>query len=275
MDTTLVLLYTCLPLLAIFLITKHLTNHHLPPSPALQLPIIGHLHLLHQPLHRTLHCFSQSHGPIFSLKLGVRNVIVISSPALVHQSFTQNDVIFSNRPRVLAQKYIGYDYTTMAGAPYGPEWRALRRLAATEVLSPLRLNSFSHIRQDETRRLLVKLMMERNAAEGLELRPRLFELVFGILMRMLTGKRYDGGNENGEFAEMVREVFECSQTSNPEDFVPVLEWIDYRGLKKKLSDLGERLDEFYQSLLKEHREDKRSSDWSFAFSATNSARILQ
>ncbi|KAL2241574.1 cytochrome P450 81D1-like [Sesamum indicum] len=259
------LLYTILALSFIFLILKYLSRHkyHLPPSPAPPLPLFGHLHLLKHPLHRTFRRFSQTHGPIFSLKLGVRRVVVVSSPNLVEECFTINDVIFSNRPRVLVDKYIGYDHTTAAGAPYGHQWRGLRRLGAQEVLSATRLNSFSRVRQDEMRRMMGNLI-GGNESGKLELRPKVFELIFNIIMRMLAGKRYCGEEKENEqlgeqFRGMVSEVFEHAQSSNPEDFLPFLLWIDYRGLKKKMASLGKKLDDFYQGLLEEHRREKRNT----------------
>ncbi|KAI3451969.1 hypothetical protein Pfo_008634 [Paulownia fortunei] len=261
----LTLLYTSLALCFIFLILKHFSRkqYHLPPSPAPAVPIFGHLHLLKQPLHRTFHRFSQIHGPIFSLKLGVRRVVVVSSPNLVEECFTINDIAFSNRPWVLVDKYIGYNHTTMAGARYGHQWRSLRRLGAQEVLSSARLNAFSQIRQDEVRRTLQSLIY-RNESAKVELRPKLFELIFNIITRVLAGKRYSSeekGNEKlGEqFREMISEVFKHAQSSNPEDFLPFLRWVDYRGLKKRLAALGKKLDDFYQGLLEEHRQEKRNT----------------
>ncbi|KAK6125330.1 hypothetical protein DH2020_040928 [Rehmannia glutinosa] len=215
MELTLFLYTFSLALFFTFLIFKHSSknqHHHLPPSPAPAIPVIGHLHLLKPPLHRTFHRFSQKHGPIFSLKLGTRCVVVVSSLKLVEECFTVNDVIFSNRPLGLVEKYIGYNQTTMAGAPYGQHWRKLRRLGAQEVFSSARLNAFSHIREDEASNL---------------------------------------GDD--------RRVFEHAQSSNPEDFLPFLNMIDYRGLNKKLAVVGAKLDNFYQGLLEEHRLEKRNT----------------
>lgn len=255
------LLYSCFALFSFFLILKLFTrnNYRLPPTPAPALPFLGHLHLLKPPLHRTFLHFSKTHGPIFSLKLGVRRVVVVSAPDLVEECFTTNDVVFSNHPHVLVDKYIGYDHTTMAGAPYGHHWRNLRRLGALEVLAASRLNALSHLRQDEVRRSLRHLTNSDDFAV-VELRPKIFQLIFNVIMRMLAGKRYSSDDELGEqIHKMVSEVFECAQSSNPEDFLPVLKWIDYRGLKKKLCDLGKRLDDFYESLLEEHRREKRDT----------------
>lgn len=256
------LLFSSIALFLLYLILKPFTgkNYRLPPSPAAALPILGHLHLLTPPLHRTFHRFSETHGPIFSLKLGARRVVVVSSPALAEECFTKNDVVLSNRPQVLVDKYIGYNHTTVAGAPYGHHRRSLRRLAAAAALSSARLNALSEVRQDEMRRTLLDLTNGKDFT-AVKLRPKLFDLVFNMLMRMLAGERYSSGE--GQFGkkvhEMVREVFECAQSSNPEDFLPFLEWIDYRGLRKKMGDLGKNLDGFYERLLAEHRRERRNT----------------
>ncbi|KAL2552023.1 Cytochrome [Forsythia ovata] len=260
--------YTFLSLFLIFPIYKFLSRgrqcYNLPPSPVSALPIIGHLHLLKQPLHRTLHKISQKQGPIFSLSLGVRRVVVVSSPELVAECFTENDIVFANRPHVLVDKYIGYNHTTMTGAPYGNHWRSLRRLSAQEVLSIARLNTFEPIRRDEIKRLLQSLYKTScNGFTKVVLRPKLSELAFNVIMRMVAGKRYFGEETESEqgkiFRELISKVFKHAHASNPEDFLPFLDWIDYRGLKKNMVDLGKKLDDFYEGLLEEHRREKRNT----------------
>ncbi|KAL6572956.1 hypothetical protein OROHE_002432 [Orobanche hederae] len=195
MESTDLILYTPFPLLIMFLILKHYFSRKkylLPPSPAPAIPFIGHLHLLKQPIHRTFQRFSEIHGPIFSLKLGARRAVVVSSPELVEKCFgTANDVVFSNRPRFLVGEYLGYSHTTMFSAPYGTHWRSLRRMASEEVLSTARLDASSQIRQDEIRKKLQTLInRNREYHVKVELRPVLFELIFDIITRMLAGERY-------------------------------------------------------------------------------------
>ncbi|XP_042058394.1 cytochrome P450 81Q32-like [Salvia splendens] len=198
MELPLIFSITLTIVLSIFLIYKR-PRHRLPPSPAVPLPILGHLHLLKQPLHRTFHRLSQSTGPIFSLKLGLRRAVVVSSPALVDECFTKNDVALANRPNIIIDEYIGYNHTTMSGAPYGDLWRSLRRIAAQEVLSGARLTAFSEIRHDEVKSMLLSLMeketqqqkkslseKESRGFSEVELRPRLLKLSFNNMMRMLA-----------------------------------------------------------------------------------------
>nr|AJD25197.1 cytochrome P450 CYP81Q41 [Salvia miltiorrhiza] len=256
-------LYASLTILFLFLIRKLSTakTYHLPPTPAAALPVIGHLHLLKQPLHRTLHRLAQATGPIFSLKLGFRRCVVVSSPRLAEECFTKLDTALANRPRILVDDYIGYKQRSMVGAPYGAYWRSLRRIAAQELLSSARLSGFLHIRRDEANRLLLSLLEASRSFRQVELRPKLSELTFNIMMRMIAGKRYSGkdGEEGRRFMKLISEVLAAAQASNPQDFLPFLQWIDYGGYTKKLASLGKELDDFFESLIDEHRRQRKNS----------------
>lgn len=81
-------------------------RNHAPSPPSL--PFIGHLHLLKEPIHRTLSNLSQKYGPIVALRFGSRPVIVISSWMAAEECFTTNDVVLANRPRLLLGDYLGY-----------------------------------------------------------------------------------------------------------------------------------------------------------------------
>ncbi|KAK4486122.1 hypothetical protein RD792_008790, partial [Penstemon davidsonii] len=230
------------------------------PSPAVALPILGHLYLLKPPLHRNLHRLSQISGPIFSLKFGVRRVVVVSSADLVEECFTnRNDIVFSNRPKIQVDKYIAYNQGTMSGAPYGEHWRSLRRVSAQEILSTGRLKALLHIRKDEIQRLLLNLHTISDLGfSKVDLRPKLSELTFNVMMRMIAGKRCSG-EEGKNFLKLITQVFELGHATNPQDFLPFLEWIDFGGFKKKMVALGEQLDRFFQSLVDEHRREKRNT----------------
>lgn len=176
-----------LTILITILITKlflwlYRSNKNLPPSPRVCFPIIGHLHLLKQPLlHRTLLHLSHSLGPVFSLRLGSRLAVVVSSPAAAEECFlTKNDIVLANRPRFTMGKYVAYDYTSMVTAPYGDHWRNLRRITALEVFSTHRLNGSAEIRHDEVKRLLQKLhglSVQRPAKVGPNISPWWIKLI--------------------------------------------------------------------------------------------------
>lgn len=170
-------------------------------------------------------------------------------------------MIFANRPRSLAGKYFGYNHTTAVSAPYGDHWRNLRRISALEILSANRLNMFTSIRRDEVKHLLRKL--SRNSSQDfakVELKSLFSELTFNIIMRMVAGKRYygygeavKGEKEARQFREIMKEIVAIAGESNPGQFLPMLRWIDYGGLEKRMMGLSKRMDEFMQGLIDEKR----------------------
>ena len=241
----------------IFLQTR--TQHkRLPPSPP-SLPIIGHLHLLKKPHHRTFHHLSQKYGHVFSLRFGSKLVVIISSQSAVEECFTKNDIVLANRPRFSVGRHLGYNYTTLVSAPYGDHWRNLRRISALEIFSTNRLNMFLGIRRDEIKHLLRRL--SNNSIQGfakVELKSMFSELTFNIIMRLVGEKRYYGEDvkdveEARQFREIMNEIVKLAGASNPGEFVAVLRWIDHGGLEKKLKGLAKRTDVFLQSLIDEVR----------------------
>ncbi|PIA32992.1 hypothetical protein AQUCO_04200027v1 [Aquilegia coerulea] len=244
-----------------FFILKKTKN--LPPSPP-SLPIIGHLHLLKKPLHRSLANITDKYGPVLYLWFGFRPVLVISTPSAVEDCFTKNnDIVFANRPRLLVGKIGGDNYTTMAWAPYGPNWRNLRRISASEVLSVNRVQSYSDIRFDEVRSIIKRLSGHGSKYQTVEMKSMFFELTLNILMRMIAGKRYYGEHvkdleEAREFQEIVEETFILSGASNIGDFFPLLNLIGVRGFKKRMMSVIGKKDKAMQELIEERRSLRRS-----------------
>ncbi|KAB5574464.1 hypothetical protein DKX38_001658 [Salix brachista] len=222
-----ILCYSLLPcLLFLLLSTKFLLQkrkkRNLPPSP-FALPIIGHLHLLKLPIHRTLDSLSKKYGPIFSLQLGSYLAVVVSSPSIVEECFTKNDIVLANRPRFLGGRHLlNYNNSDMASADYGDHWRNLRRISALEILSTSRLTSLFSIRRDEVNILTRRLYsVSSHGYAKVELRPMFFDLTSNVMMRMVAGKRYYGEDD-----------------------------------LKKLDRLNKRMDMFLQGLINEHRHDR-------------------
>lgn len=181
-------------LVALYSICFHLLNklRNLPPSPFPALPLIGHIYLLRNPFHRSLSELSRRYGPALFLQLGSRPVLLISSPPLAEECLSsKNDVIFANRPSFLNGRYFGYNYTSLSWASYGEHWRNLRRISALELLSNKRIQMFSSIRADETLSLVKKLfyVTKEESQQTVEVRSALFEYMFNVLTRMITGKR--------------------------------------------------------------------------------------
>ncbi|KAJ9560136.1 hypothetical protein OSB04_005296 [Centaurea solstitialis] len=83
-------------------------------------------------------------------------------------------------------------------------------------------------------------------------------------MRIVADKRFYGAGvedfeEARKFKDVMREVFEISVASNAGDFIPLLRWIDFHGLEKKLQKLQAKFDSFSEVLIEERRSIRQGS----------------
>nr|XP_018633331.1 cytochrome P450 81Q32-like [Nicotiana tomentosiformis] len=186
-------LFASVSISLLFLVFKLVSSrgqqYNLPPTPGLKLPIIGHLYILKQHMHRTLGNLSEKYGPIFSLQLGKRLVVVVSSPSAVEECFTKNDIVLANRPPLMVG---GYNCTTIIDSSYGDHWRNLRLICTLEIFSSSRLYNSQSIRQHEVKLLVHKLFLSSKdfGATSVELKSKFSELSFNITMRMVAGNHY-------------------------------------------------------------------------------------
>lgn len=238
-------------------ISKGIPRLLLPPSPPCGLPVIGHLHLLKKPLHRTLAAISAAHGPVLLLRFGSRPALLVSSHAAAEECFTKNDTIFANRPRLLAGKHLGFNYTVLGQSPYGPHWRNLRRLTTLEVFSSHCIAASSAVRRQEVRSLCRKLFELSSHSGGgqavVNFKETFFELVLNVMLRLTMGRRPAGEEEAGRIREIVEETFTVAGVSNLGDFLPVVGWLDLLGMTKRVVRLGQKRDKLLQHLLDSRR----------------------
>lgn len=234
--------------------------------------------MLKEPVHRTLHQLTERCRCILFLRFGARKVLVVSSPSAVEERFTKNDIIFANRPHLLAGKHLNYSYSTIGLSSYGDHWRKLRRLTTVELFSTSRLAMFSDVQMEEVQLFLKQLFQDSSTkSPEVKLKSRLVELSFNIMLRMIAGKRYYGKDvvDEGakEFLEIMKEVVELHGNSNLGDFLPVLQWVDFQGVEKRMVKLMRKQDKFFQRLLDEHQTKRtESSIPSYEPSASNKER---
>ncbi|XP_021724106.1 isoflavone 2'-hydroxylase-like [Chenopodium quinoa] len=240
-------LYTILSLFAIiFFIYKIITSKpkskNLPPSPP-SIPILGHLHLLKSPFHRTLHSLSKRYGPIFSLRLGCQPVLVVSSASAAEECFSKNDVVFANRPTLLVGEHLGYNHSLLIWSPYGDHWRNLRRVSVLTMLSFRRINEAGPTRRSEIRNMILELAS--SGTQKVNLYEMFEKVARNLVMREVNGKTWD--------KMLIKPPAEQMTIC---DFLPVLKWVGFRGIEKEMKRLMIDRDAFLQSLVDEIRESK-------------------
>ncbi|CAM0876353.1 unnamed protein product [Alopecurus aequalis] len=238
----------------------------LPPSPP-AIPFLGHLHLLEKPFHASLRRLAARLGPVFSLRLGSRRAVVVSSSECARECFTEHDVTFANRPRFPSQLLVSFDGTALATSSYGPHWRNLRRVAAVQLLSAHRVASMSGVIAAEIRAMVRRLCHAAAAAPGgaarVQLKRRLFELSLSVLMETIAqtkGTRSeaeadtDMSVEAQEFKNVTDKLIPHLGAANMWDYLPVLRWFDVFGVRNKILTAVSWRDAFLRRLIDAERQ---------------------
>jgi len=241
-------------------------------------PILGHLSLLNgsQAPHRTLGALVDKYGPLFTIKLGVKEALVLSNWEMSKELFTTNDLAVSSRPKLVAVEVMSYNQAFVGLAPYGPYWRELRKIVTFEFLSNRRIEQLSHIRVSEVQTSVKELYnscytnvnnkkeneSSYSAATLVEMKEWFSHLTFNMVVRMVVGKRYFGvvhveGKEKAErFMRNVREFMNLMGTFTVADGVPCLRWLDLGGYEKAMKATAEEMDKLLSEWLEEHLEKK-------------------
>ncbi|KAI0793050.1 cytochrome P450 [Irpex lacteus] len=108
---------------------------YLPPGPP-TLPILGNVHIFPRFFaHFRFSEWSREYGDIYSLKVGSKNVIVISSAAAFREIIDKNSGVTADRPPNHFADTVTSGGLNMFLARYGEKWRSLRR-GAHEILTP-------------------------------------------------------------------------------------------------------------------------------------------
>ncbi|XP_050370518.1 cytochrome P450 CYP82D47-like [Argentina anserina] len=237
-------------------------------------PIVGHLPLLNrstEPLHKALGAMADKYGPLFTVRLGMQQSLVVSSSEIAKECFTIKDACLSSRPHMAVVEHIGNN--AMFGlAPVGPYWRKLRKITTLELLSNRRLNLLKHIRVSEVSTFLKEMYKtwstkstNQNKSSDVdralvELKQWFGDLTLNVILRMVAGKRYsvatdeEEKNESRRVQKALREFFNFVGLLMVGDVIPNLRLLDLGGHEKAMKKTGKELDAIVGKWVEEHKQ---------------------
>ncbi|CAI0561145.1 unnamed protein product [Linum tenue] len=238
----------------------------LPPEPYGGLPIIGHLHQLlssKKTLARALADMADSHGPIFTIRLGLLRAVVVSDPETVHECFAGGhlDRALASRPKSSNAECLTYNYAGLGAAPYGTYWRDIRKVAVTQLLSSHRLKSLRHVQISEID-MLIQSQSQSQSRGVAGISELLEQLACNTITRLIAGKRYfnyKGGGRGSEEGEriggLIKEFMRICTDFVPSDFIPLLGWMNwFPGSLKSMKRVAAELDKVLQGWIEERKQ---------------------
>ncbi|XP_047307051.1 cytochrome P450 77A2-like [Impatiens glandulifera] len=215
-------------------------NLNLPPGPPC-LPFFGNLLQVTRsgkPFFEYVRELLPKYGPIFTLKMGTRTMIIISSADLAHQALIENGQKFASRPKENPTRIIfSCNKFTVNSALYGSVWRSLRKNLVQGMLSTSRLREFQNVRNSAMDKFISRLRSESDSNQGLVwvLKNARFA-VFCILLSMCFG--LDLEEETIEAVDQLMKTVLITLDPRIDDFMPILSPL-FSKQKKKAMEVRE------------------------------------
>ncbi|XP_064002781.1 cytochrome P450 2K6-like isoform X2 [Pogoniulus pusillus] len=165
-------------------------RQNLPPGPR-PLPVIGNLHImnLRRP-HLTMLELSRTYGPVFSIQMGLRKVVVLSGYNTVKEALVNQADAFAGRPKLpIARDSKGKGIIFSDGE----NWKVMRRFTLTT------LRDFGMGKKAIEDRIVEEYgylgdVIEAQKGQPLDMTLMMNGATANVIVSILLGKRYDYGD---------------------------------------------------------------------------------
>ncbi|KAJ1699656.1 hypothetical protein LUZ63_008168 [Rhynchospora breviuscula] len=256
--TSLIATLLTILLVQIILYNRRYKGLRLPPGPP-GWPIVGNLfqvafsgkHFIHY-----IRDVRKEYGPILTLRMGVKTLIVISSPELAYEALIEKGQQFASRPTEnYTRNIFSSNKFTVNSSLYGPEWRCLRRNMVSGMLSAARLREFKPVRSRAMDRFIARVRSDAAASpDGKSvwvLRNARFA-VFCILLDMTFGL-LDLDEAHIVHIDAVMKQVLLSTGARMDDYLPFIRPFFYKNQAKVLATRKEQT-ETMMPLINRRRE---------------------
>lgn len=146
-----------------------------PPGPPLSLPLFGNwLQIGNRLDHHDLVSYDKKmgHGGLFMLRMGQRNITVVSSPDLAKQVLLTRGQEFGSRSRNIVFDIFTGKGQDMIFTEYGDHWRKMRRIVTVPFFSHKVVKHYHHTWEAEAAELVesVRKNVDEASTKGIVIR---------------------------------------------------------------------------------------------------------
>ncbi|XP_059624025.1 cytochrome P450 77A1 [Cornus florida] len=209
------------------------TKHHLPPGPR-GWPLVGNLvQVILQRRHFifVVRDLRAKYGPMFTLQMGQRTLVIVTSSELIHEALVQKGPLFASRPADSPIRLLfSVGKCAINSAEHGPLWRTLRRNFVTELINPMRIKQCSWIRKWAMENHMKRLRSEALEKGFVEVMNNCRLTICSILICLCFGARIS--EDRIKNIESVLKDVMLMTTPKLPDFLPVLMPLFGRQLKE-------------------------------------------
>jgi hypothetical protein len=184
------------------------------------------------------------------------NYIIISNAEMAFQVLNIHDGDFASRPSSIIGKYLTFEYSNLTFAPYGDNYRLLRKICVTKLLTRTRLKTFELMRQEEVACMVENILKHNQEGKLVKMRPIFHQLTYDNMCRMMFGKYLDCVFKK-EFDDLTDCVTKIGSKFNISDLIPILKPFDVQGIEKQLKHMRNRMENSLSKILNEYRNKKK------------------
>ncbi|XP_027080089.2 tryptophan N-monooxygenase CYP79A68-like [Coffea arabica] len=174
------------------------------------------------------------------------HVISVTSPELAREFFKKHDSIFSNRPFCMSAELSSEGYLTTILSPLGDQYKKMKRIIVSSVLSPAKHQRLHSKRTEEADHLVnyVYNQCKDDASGGVvDIRLATRHYFGNVIRKMIFNKRFFGkGMEDGgpgaEEVEHINALFKLLAhlyAFSLSDYMPWMKIFDFDGHRKVLT----------------------------------------
>ncbi|CAA2964107.1 isoleucine N-monooxygenase 2-like [Olea europaea subsp. europaea] len=231
----------------------------LPPGPT-GLPVFGCLiqMLVNKPTFRWIHnLMDEMNTEIACIRLGKVHVVSVTSPELAREFLKKKDITFASRPDFMSARLTSNGYLTTILSPVGDQWRKMRRVLSSHILSPAKHLWLQDKRVKEADNLVRYAYNQcKNSLEAgglINVRMAAQQYSGNVIRQYIFSKSYFGkgmedggpGTEEEEHIEAIFSILSHLYSFSIADYVSWLEIFDFDGYKGKLKKAIGNLTEYH------------------------------